>query len=345
MGIRNLVAVCGLVCIVISGAPLHAEDEGSAPNTSSDAVDSFYTPDFEVKGQVRQLVGPKRVVAVGEFASTGAFETFYGDWDAGGGVEAIMTSGLVQSEQFVVVDRAALSQVLNEKELQAAGLTANGSTAPTGGIIGAQLLVLGAITQVDLDKKGSGFSFGISGGPLGRRGNAGIAPQFRSGKLVMDVRVVDVKTTQVVDSFSVKQKVKDKSVGLTVGYDYASFGTTNFWKTPLGEAMRKLVAKAVMKIVESSDGVPWHAQVVEFEQPVIYINAGSQNGLKAGDALVVTREGRAFTDPSTGEVLSQQVNELGSVLVERVEPRLAEGTFISQSAELPRRGDRVDLIP
>jgi curli biogenesis system outer membrane secretion channel CsgG len=336
---RRILAA-GLVVGMLAG-PAWADD-ATAPAPSEEG--GFYTPEFGVRGKVRELTGPKRVLAVGEFNSTGAFETYYGDWDSGGGVEAIMINALAESGQFVVVDRSALKQILTEQELAANNLTAGDSGVEAGKLIGANLYVIGSITQVDLDSKGSGFSIGFSGGPLGRKNSVGLSPQFRSGKLVMDVRVVDAKTAQIIQSFTVKQKVKDKSIGVVGSYDFVSFGNTNFWKTPLGEAMRELVAKAVTKIVDSGEDVEWAAQVVEYEAPTIYINAGADNGLATGDEFVVKRTTKQFTDPSTGQVLGTRESELGLITIHNVEARLAEGTFSSWSQTAPRRGDRVALV-
>ena len=65
------------------------------------------------------IPGPKRTIAVGKFDAIGAFTQKYGDWDIGGGLAAMLTSALVKSDRFVVIERAELSQILSEQELNA----------------------------------------------------------------------------------------------------------------------------------------------------------------------------------------------------------------------------------
>jgi curli biogenesis system outer membrane secretion channel CsgG len=311
-----------------------------AQNTTADTTAEFYTPDFGVKGNVRQLTGPKRVLAVGKFNSMGAFRAFFGDWDEGGGVEAILMHALVQSGQFDVVDRSALDQVLTQQEMTEAGITSKNSGPKTGRIIGANLLIIGSITQVDLDTKGTGVSIGIS---LGRKGSAGIAPSFRSGTLVIDVRLVDTETSRIVNTFVARQQVKDKSVAVSVDYDIASFGTTSFWKTPIGDAMRRLIADVVTQVVDAGDSIAWSAKVIDYAKGRIFINSGAVNGLAVGDEFIVRRVEKIFTDPDTGDVLGTRYAELGRVGIIIVEERFSEGIFTPLTTLSPARGDLVQL--
>src|SRR5579862_8878343 len=63
------------------------------------------------------LIGPKPTIAVGVIEATGG----YGDtnWDVGNGLRSMLTKSLEDSGRFIVVERANLDQVLNEKQLQA----------------------------------------------------------------------------------------------------------------------------------------------------------------------------------------------------------------------------------
>jgi len=90
--------------------------------------------------QLPPPTGPKRTVAVGKFDAIGAFTAKYGEWDIGGGLAAMLTTALVESGRFVVIERANLSQILGEQELKAGGL-ANPETGPKlGQLTGVQFL-------------------------------------------------------------------------------------------------------------------------------------------------------------------------------------------------------------
>src|SRR5689334_18266173 len=67
-------------------------------------------PDKVLTAPVKPLAGPRRVVAVGKFDCIGSFRQNFGDWDIGGGMSAMLATALLECEQFVVVERAYLSQ-------------------------------------------------------------------------------------------------------------------------------------------------------------------------------------------------------------------------------------------
>ena len=76
--------------------------------------------------EVRTIPGPKRTIAVMRFGSAGAFDQVYGNWDVGAGMEAMLTTALIETGQFIVVERANLTDVLSEQELAASGITGKG---------------------------------------------------------------------------------------------------------------------------------------------------------------------------------------------------------------------------
>jgi curli biogenesis system outer membrane secretion channel CsgG len=92
----------------------------------------------------------------------------------------MLTSALVNSDRFVVVERAELKEILSEQELKAGGLV-NKETGPKlGKLAGVQLLIYGAVTEFGTQDKGGGINFGFIGGrsPAWRR-----APSLASGRL------------------------------------------------------------------------------------------------------------------------------------------------------------------
>lgn len=93
---------------------------------------------------IKPLAGPKRVVAVGKFDCIGSFRQNFGDWDIGGGISAMLASALSESEQFIVVERSYLSQVLSEQELKNQRAVAETTGPQLGQLTGVQLLVYGA---------------------------------------------------------------------------------------------------------------------------------------------------------------------------------------------------------
>lgn len=291
-----------------------------------------------------QLLGPKRTIAVGKFDAIGSFVQKYGDWDIGGGLAAMLTSSLVQSERFVVVERAELTEILSEQQLKAEGLV-NRETGPAlGKLAGVQYLVYGAVTEFGAEDKGGGVNFGFMGG--GRSPfTLGGAHESASGNVAMDVRVIDTTTGEVVESHTVSQPIEASGFSLSGGYSGISLGGDKFEQTPLGEATRAAINDAVAKIIGTAAKKPWTGRVVDVDGYDIYINAGASSGLAIGDMFMVERVSKVLTDPTTGQVLGSKRAEVGLLKVNAIQDKLATASFVSLGAvSMPRRGDLVVTV-
>jgi len=289
------------------------------------------------------LVGPKQTIAVGKFDAIGAFTQKYGDWDIGGGLAAMLTTELVNTQRFVVTERAELQQILTEQELKAGGLT-NSETGPKlGKLAGVQLLVYGAVTEFGAADEGGGLNLGLSG--LGNLPfKLGAATESASGKVAMDVRVVDTTTGEVLESHTVSENIESSAFNLSAGYSGVSLGGDQFKKTPLGEATRGAIEQAAAAIVTTSQKVPWTGLVVDADVQEVYINAGTQTGVKEGDMFMIERVVKTFTDPSTGQVLGTRRKELGVLTLSGVQQKLSFGPFTPLESLPPKRGDLVVIM-
>lgn len=286
--------------------------------------------------------GPKLTVAVGKFSSIGSFSNQYGDWDIGGGLAAMLTTGLLSSDHFVVVERAALDQILNEQDLKAEGLV-NPETGPKlHQLAGVQLLVYGAVTEFGTRDEGGGFNFGLFGSKGGGSPfDFGGGQKSTKGKVAMDIRVVDTTTGEILESHTVSREIKSSGFALSTKYEGMSLGGDKFKKTPLGEATRSAIDDAVRAIATTAKEQPWTGHVVTVEDGEIYINAGSQAGVRRGDTFMVERIVKTFTDPATGQVLGTKRKELGVIRIFEVRKRLASGSFAPLGNDAVKRGDLV----
>ncbi len=270
-----------------------------------------------------KISGPKRTISVGKFDAIGAFTAKYGNWDIGGGLSAMMTTALIESGQFIVVERANLQQVLSEQELKTSRLT-NPNTGPTHGkIIGVQHLVYGSVTEFGAEDKGSGFSIGGSGGGIGNLISGALSTQSASGNVTIDVRLVDTTTGQVIETHTINQPISSSGFDVSLGYRGINMGTNQFDKTPLGVASRAVISRAVRRITSDVRGTPWTGRVVEFDGDYLYINAGSRAGIKSGDKFMIERVVKRLTDPTTSEVLSIRKKPLGVLQVTGVENKIS----------------------
>ena len=287
------------------------------------------------------MTGPKRSVVVDKFESTGAFDAAYGNWDVGGGLAAMLATALEQSGQFVVLERASMPRIIFEQELKSANV-ANPETGPKlGQVSAAQFVVIGAVTEFGMQDKGGGFNIGLGGSAKGNPLNALLGTKHAEGAVAIDMRIVDTSTTQVVQTVKVKEPISPTSLNASLDYRQMNMGGDQFNNTPLGEAARKAVDKAVREVIATAAREPWHALVVDFDGKEAVINAGRRAGVKAGDRFNVERVAQRLTDPATGEVLSVRRLMLGTLEVTRVEDKVSFATYNASDPNAPARGDLV----
>jgi curli biogenesis system outer membrane secretion channel CsgG len=289
------------------------------------------------------IPGPKRTIAVGRIDAISGLSGPYAAAAAGPGVAAMLSTALERSGRFIVTERSDLTQVLTEQQL-AANRLAQGSAAPQpGSLVPAQYLVVGSVTELSTGDSGSGIGVGAVGGN-GMLGGLSLSQQ--EGAVAIDLRLVNTRTAEVEDAFSVRRRLSATGVGVTGGYRGIVLGGNEFWSTPLGGAMREALDEAVARIAADAARGGWTALVAEVGGRTLYINAGADAGVKAGDRMAVERPGRTLTDPATNRVLRVEMQRLGTLVLTKVEPNYAIAAFTPAgpaNKEEPRRGDVVKL--
>jgi curli biogenesis system outer membrane secretion channel CsgG len=283
------------------------------------------------------IPGPKRTVAVAQFDAIGSFTYVNGGWDVGGGLSAMLTTALIESERFIVLERGNLSTVMSEQQLAANGLTNPESGAQPGNLFGAQLLIMGSVTEFGQNNSGGGFSIGFAGSDLG----GAISPQWSKGYVAIDVRIVDATTGQVVKSYTVREKIKSSALAGNINFKGFSFGGNKFNSTPIGEATRRAINEIAQRFATEAASVKWTGRVVDAELGEIYLNAGSNSNIHVGDSFKVYRITKTLTDPTTGELLGQRKRQIGTLEITEVQEKLAIGEFNKHMDVEPQRNDLV----
>ncbi|MBI2156187.1 MAG: hypothetical protein HYU26_04650 [Candidatus Rokubacteria bacterium] len=285
--------------------------------------------------------GPKKRLAVIKFENVGRFAQAYGDWDIGGGLAAQLTTALIDSGHFIVVERAALGDVLREQEMGLEKVVSKETAAKVGQVFGAQLLVKGAVTEFTQGAEGGGLKVGIGLPGIGSLGGGGNTVSALVG---IDLRLIDTSTGQVVRSVRAEGKAAKRGFAATIDVKNVSLGGDAFKETPLGQATREAITRAVAMIQAIMERVPWTGRVMEVAEGQIYINAGQDAAMKEGDTFAVTSVVRELTDPDTGAVRGVIENRVGQVRVEKVEEKFSIGKMMDGAAA-PKRGDFVKQAP
>lgn len=321
---HRLALVAGFAFLIAFALPAARAGESAAADTLLTAP-------------IPAVDGPKRTVAVAPFGVTSNFAAEYGFTDVGGGMAAMLATALVESQQFLVVERAQLSTVLAEQELGANAMTTPESAVQPGALLGAQLLIVGEVTEFSDADKGHGFGIGFS---LGQK-QLGLSPQSKTGTVGLDVRIIDTSNGRIVAAFQVREKMKSRAIAMNIGYKGRSAGISDFLRTPIGQAARSAINQVVQQFAAAAALQPWSGSVVDVEDRTLVINAGADSGVKAGDRFEIRRVSKLLTDPSSGRVLGRRTETMGFVTVETVGDTLAYARFSPESGLTPVRGDLV----
>ncbi|NVL93040.1 MAG: hypothetical protein HWN71_08430 [Desulfobacterales bacterium] len=273
--------------------------------------------------------GLKKVVAVSRFENKTSF--------AGGGRVALdegmsdqLTDALIQSRQFVVLERQTLGDVIAEQDMAASGRFAKSKSARTGKLTSAQVLIKGTITEFEMKGAGSGTGVKIKGFKIGaKRGQAHVG---------LIIRLIDTTTAEVLDSHRVEGKAK--SGGLKLGFDVGGvdFGTESFRKTPLGKATQIAIDNAVEFIASKLRDIPFQGRIIKVSGKDVFISAGEQTGASVGDKFTVYSVGEELVDPDTGELLGVEEEEIGAVKISQVKKKYSKARLVS-GGEGIKRGD------
>jgi curli biogenesis system outer membrane secretion channel CsgG len=95
---RRLVAITAAA--ILAFLPIESRAQGAGDDG---VITQMPAEPGVLTGKVPAVKGPKRVVAVARFDAVGSFTAVYGNWDVGGGLEAMLITALMESGRFIVV--------------------------------------------------------------------------------------------------------------------------------------------------------------------------------------------------------------------------------------------------
>jgi curli biogenesis system outer membrane secretion channel CsgG len=276
-----------------------------------------------------QAAGLKKVVAVSSFENRSSWKSG-GKWDLGTGMADQLTNALTQSDQFLVLERQTLDDVLSEQDLARSGRIRKSQSAQTGKLMSAQILVKGTITEFSSKSAGGGGGVRFKNITLGGHKN--------TAHVGLILRLIDTTTGEVLASQRVEGKAA--ATGFKVGayVKGINFGTKGFKKTPLGKATQTAINKAVKFIAANLRGMPFQARVIKVTSGAIYVTAGKSTGASVGDVFSVYSAGEELVDPVTGQLLGVDETRLGQVKLIQVNEKFAKARPLGRLAGL-KRGD------
>ena len=126
-------------------------------------------------------------------------------------------------------------------------------------------------------------------------------------RIGVDLRLVDVNTTRIM--------LAENAIGMASGRD-------------VDQASRRAVDNLVSKVISSLKKKPWEGRIMEVEKKQVYINAGTNIGIRKGDTFAIIQLSKELVDPVTGKVVGAIEKKAGKVEVMRVEEEYSEAAIL-----------------
>jgi len=238
------------------------------------------------------------------------------------GLTEMLTTSLLKTDRFVVLERAALDKVVSEQDLAASGRV-NADFAPAKGkIIGAQAVVFGDITQYKFEQSSMGGKLSVLKGLGGKVDRV-------TALVGIDIRIIDAATGQILASQHASGNASISGVSADFTKTNQTLSAAASISTPLGQASRQALDKAVVSIVNALKKQPWSARILDVRQGRVYINAGKELGIAPGMEFEVYDQGEFLTDPDSGQSLGSPESKLGLVKVSSVDTQYCVATAIN----------------
>lgn len=173
--------------------------------------------------------GSREIIYVFDLKNKSVFD----DPQIGRGLAKMMTTALVESRRFKVVERTpeVIQNILQEQKLSLTGVVDSQTAVSVGKLLGAHAVVIGEVSEFGIRKTGT--YTGLTG------------TRKIKTRLVVDARMVDVETGEIIAAKTGIgiSTTKSSGFGAVLSFEY---GTEGFDETSIGIAARK----AVYKIVE-----------------------------------------------------------------------------------------------
>ncbi len=219
----------------------------------------------------------------------------------------MVTTALVKTNRFNVVERDRMAEILEEQGLSLEGVAAGGFEGDGFNLQGVDYIMTGAITEYGTRAKTSNFGR-FSGGS-------------ETVMMSVDVRVLEVATGAIGFADTVSAEV---SKGGTFQIEGLASTTGKDSSGALGEVMRRTAQNVTNAVVTSI----YPIKVVGVQATgEVMLNYGV-GLLSGGEVLEAFSQGEVFVDPDTGEELGREEELVGKLSVTSVQPRFSKANII-----------------
>jgi len=196
-------------------------------------------------------------------------------------------------------------------KLQQTGALKTGSKNAADGFESVDYRVQGAVTAYSEVEEGSDMLF--------------YQKKTQIARVVVDYSLIDIATGKSLLAESGAGEWRKESGGAM------GFGSRSTADTGLREgALRDALSKALEKMVNKLNSVPFQSRILLIENQTVIIRAGEKSRLPVGARFGVYRAGQDLVDPETGRSLGKREKMIGEIsLTNHQNDRISEARISS----------------
>ncbi len=144
-------------------------------------------------------------------------------------------------------------------------------------------------------------------------------------RVQVDYALVDIATGKTILAESGMGEYRKKTGGVL------GFGSRSTADVGLREgALRDALTKAMTRMVEKLNSIPFQSRIVAIDGATVIIRAGTKSKIEPGAVFGVFRPGADLVDPDTGRVIGKREKKIGEIMLTSHESdRISDATVRS----------------
>ncbi|MEW5250246.1 CsgG/HfaB family protein [Microbulbifer discodermiae] len=227
----------------------------------------------------------------------------------------MLTTALVKTRKFDVIERDRMAEILKEQGLSMEGVVNGGYEGNSFNLKGVDYILTGAVTEYGETAKAMKV--------------AGFATGKRIASMAVDVRVLDVANGSIGFAETVRaESTGSNSLNVT---GFAS-GGDNSSGALLGKVMRETATNITNLIVSTIYPIK---VVAVTKNGDVMLNYGD-GYLQDGYQLEIYNQGESFIDPDTGEELGSEEILVGKVSVFSAQAKYSKARITEKTGDIEK---------
>ncbi len=167
--------------------------------------------------------------------------------DMAAAIGEMLSTSLTNTGKFIVLaSQEEVAELAEEIDFAQSGYVEDGKGPEKGLMEGADLLITGSVTAFEPDAGGKG---GILGGLKGKA-LGGVGASSKEAKIIMDIKLIDIRTRRILKAKKIEAKSKKWKVGMAGGSSVGDVVLGGALGMYSNEPMEKAIRTALAKMVE-----------------------------------------------------------------------------------------------